>query len=568
MSLQFTSNKKGDRITPVTVGELNDDVLLNIFDWYRLYNTTSDDDQGWNLERWWYKPIHVCRKWRHLILTSPTRLDLHLVCTYGIPVEDMLSHSPPLPLIIYYPAIPGKLSAADEEGAIFALHQPDRVRRIHFAAPIAVLCNLFKAMDCEFSVLDRLSLRLLTESRAGLGLPKKLLAPLLRHLTLSNISLPVQSQLLRQAEGLMTLRLWNLPASLEFHPAHLVAQLPGMSRLEVLMVQFYTPIPQRRFESPAQPTPITLPSLKALAFRGGSTYLEGILARINAPLLSSLNVEFFNQLTFNLSRLLHFVRTSVTFRFRSAEMHVDKEFVSVYVDSHPEGTYLFHLQVKCKPLGWQASCAAQICHTLGPFLARVESLTLGFHKDGSTPWQDEIDVEKWHGLLRTFAGLKSLQLTGGLVRDLIRSLQLNEGVLPSHLLPELRELMPSAPVTQSAPLGGGIPLRWGLQYDPFLSTPTMTAYCDRCQRWFPHDRALEQHKRDSSFHCFCNHCDLDFGSSDALRQHYIESGDHHYCNECDRHFNSEESRRQHMGAKHWYCGYHDRVSTLHDLSCR
>ena len=519
-SYSLRGTKTGHRLSCATASKLNNDVLLGIFDWYRLYNTTSDEDQGWNLERWWYKPLHVCRKWRHLILTSPTRLDLHLVCTYGIPVEAMLSHSPPLPLMIYYPAIPSKISAADEEGAIFALQQHDRVRRIHFAAPTAVLCNLFKAMDCEFPILERLCLHLSIKSRTGLALPKKFLAPLLHHLTLSNISLPIQSQLLRQAENLITLRLWKVPASLEFHPAHLVAQLPGMFRLEVLMVEFYTAIPNRRFESPAQPTPITLPSLKLLAFRGGSTYLEGILARINAPLLSSLNVEFFNQLTFNLSRLLQFVRTTGTFRFHSTEMHFDKELISVIVDPHRErtDTHPFLVQVKCQPLGWQAACAAQICNALEPLLARVETLTLGFHKDGSVPWQDEVDVERWQGLLRTFAGVKSLRLTGGLVGDLFRSLQLDEAALPLHLLPNLQELVPGAPHER------GLPVGWKLQY----------GIASDGDRW----------------------------------EHDIQSQNYHYCRECDRHFNFEESRKQHMDDKHWYCRYHDRVSTPHYLSCR
>jgi hypothetical protein len=429
----------------VTASELNDDVLLNIFDWYRLYNTTSED-QGWNLERWWYKPIHVCRRWRHLILASPTRLDLHLVCTYGIPVETMLSHSPPLlPLIIYYPAIPGKISAADEESAILALQQHERVRRIHVVAPTAVLCNLFKAMECDFPMLEKLSLHLSTESRAGLALPEKLLASLLRHLTLSNISIPMQSQLLRKAEGLIALRLWNVPASSEFNPAHLVTQLLRMTCLESLMVHFYAAISKRRFESPAQPTPIALPSLKEIAFRGSSTYLEGVLARINAPLLTTLNIEFFNQITFNLSRLREFVRTTGKFMFRSVEVHFDKDFVSVIVDPQPEraDSHPFLVQVKCEPLNWQATCAAQICDALEPLLKGVENLTLGFYKDGSTPWQDEIDLEKWHGFLRIFPGVNSLQLTGGLVGDLFRSLQLDEGELPSELLPELRELVSS-----------------------------------------------------------------------------------------------------------------------------
>ncbi|KAH8982105.1 hypothetical protein EDB92DRAFT_1895490 [Lactarius akahatsu] len=442
-----TWKSRGRRpVTPrTTVSTLNDDVLLNIFDWYRLHNTT-DEDQGWNLERWWYKPIHVCQKWRHLILSSPTRLDLHLVCTYGIPVEAMLSHSPPLPIIIFYPEITGKTSAADEEGALFALQQRERVRRIQVTATTTILCNLFKAMDNEFPMLERLALHSSTESRTGLMLPEKLQAPPLRHLTLSNIAFPIKSMLLRQADGLITLRLWNVPASPEFHPTHLVAQLSSMSRLEILMIHFYTAIPNRKVERrpwSVQSTQIILPGLKILAFRGSSVYLEEILARLSAPLLSMLNVEFFNQFTFDLNDLRKFVHKIGEFKFCSAEMHFDKDFVSVIVDPDLErdGTYPLVVQVKCLPLDWQATCAGQICDALKSLLVRVDSLTLGFYKDDPASWQDEIDHSQWHRLLQTFAGVKTLQLTGGLVGDFFRSLKLDEGELPSELLPELRELV-------------------------------------------------------------------------------------------------------------------------------
>ncbi|KAH9058066.1 hypothetical protein EDB87DRAFT_1685689 [Lactarius vividus] len=441
MSIQLKSKKKGKKkgrrtLTPrTTVSTLNDDVLLNIF------------DLGWNLERWWYKPIHVCHKWRHLILSSPTRLDLHLVCTYGIPVEAMLSHSPPLPIIIFYPEITGKTSAADEEGALFALQHRERVRRILVTATTTILRNLLKAMDNEFPMLERLALHSSTESRTGLMLPEKLQAPPLRHLTLSNIAFPIESLLLGQAGGLITLRLWNVPAFPDFHPAHLVAQLSSMSRLEILMIHFYAAIPNREIERRLwglQSTQIILPSLKILAFRGGSAYLEGILARLRAPLLSMLNVEFFNQLTFDLNRLRDFVPTIGEFRFRSAEMHFDKDFVSVIVDPHLErdGTYPLVVQVKCQPLDWQATCAVQICLALESLLTKVDSLTLGFYKDDPASWQHEIDHAQWHGLLRTFAGVTSLQLTGGLIGDFFRSLKLHEGELPSELLPGLQELVP------------------------------------------------------------------------------------------------------------------------------
>ena len=85
------------------------------------------------------------------------------------------------------------------------------------------------------------------------------------------------------------------------------------------------------------------------------------------------------------------------------------------------------------------------------------------------------------------------------------------------------------------------------------------AYCDRCERWFPNDRALEQHEEYSDAHWPCDDCDLDFGSSHAREEHYRQSPNHHYCRDCDRLFSHEGSKMQHMEAKHWYCQTHDKV---------
>ena len=62
------------------------------------------------------KLAHVCQRWRNLILGSASYLDLCLVCTSGKPVADMLTLSPPLPLIIDYDSENGDIGAEDEEG--------------------------------------------------------------------------------------------------------------------------------------------------------------------------------------------------------------------------------------------------------------------------------------------------------------------------------------------------------------------------------------------------------------------------------------------------------------------
>jgi hypothetical protein len=56
--------------------------------------------------------------------------------------------------------------------------------------------------------------------------------------------------------------------------------------------------------------PITLPNLHHFNFRGVSTYLEALVHRITAPRLEKLTIEFFNQLTFSVPRLLQFIDTA------------------------------------------------------------------------------------------------------------------------------------------------------------------------------------------------------------------------------------------------------------------
>ena len=461
----------GHRHAPQTaIGALNHDVLLNIFHWYRLGNTTDGFDRGWNLERWWYKPIQVCRTWRHLILASPTRLDLHLVCTYGTPVTTMLTYSPPLPLIIYYPGRPGDAAGKDEEDVLFALQHRERVRRIHVRAPAASLPGLLYAMNGEYSALQRLVVRSHTDkpgaaSGTDVELPAKLQAPLLRRLTLSDVRLPVGSELLRRAEGLVTLELLNIADSPEVHPAHLVAQLARMTQLESLVVHFRTALPNRAVERTllgARTTRATLSRLKLLSFRGGSAYLEGVLARISAPSLQTLFLDFFAQLTFDLPCLVRFVRAAQAspegdgerFQFHAAELHFDAETACVLLDSRATDrgkagrprTNPVQLRVSCRALDWQL---AQICGALAPLFARVEGLTIGLHTShpkpnpdaNSTPDADsdaDSDRAQWHALLRAFGGTKTLQLAGPRAEYLLRELL----PLPVELLPALQELLP------------------------------------------------------------------------------------------------------------------------------
>src|SRR5713226_5948684 len=151
MSYQLLSNTRPtcDRPPRTLIHILNDDCLLHmvslcrpvILDEGEAVNSLQILGGGeWSRERWWYRLVQVCRKWRYLILESASHLRLSLVCAPGTPVTDMLAHwrSPPLPLIDYLKGN-NDVTAKDEEGLIYALRQRDRVRRIRLLIPVQIL---------------------------------------------------------------------------------------------------------------------------------------------------------------------------------------------------------------------------------------------------------------------------------------------------------------------------------------------------------------------------------------------------------------------------------------------
>src|SRR5258708_17693433 len=91
-----------DRQPCTLIHILDDDSLLNMFSLCRplildeseVINGEILEGGEWKRERWWYKLVQVCRRWRYLILQSTSHLRLSLLCAPGTPVADMLAHSP------------------------------------------------------------------------------------------------------------------------------------------------------------------------------------------------------------------------------------------------------------------------------------------------------------------------------------------------------------------------------------------------------------------------------------------------------------------------------------------
>ena len=448
----------GNSSLTASIHILDDDSLLNVFHLYRPFFLGEDEDEStrrwggnksWAHARWWYELSHVCQRWRRIILGSASYLGLSLVCTFGTPVADMLAHSPPLPLDVdhFYDNV--EIAAEDGEGAILALKHYNRVRRVRLILPVTSLQRLIVAMDDEYPILEYLIIAHPDEDKSSISqISETLQAPNLRHLYLAGFALPMGSRLLTTAVGLVTLCLWMVNPSTYFHPNILLRWLSFMPQLETLIVYFSFPVPNRDVErqlthTPGPiTTPITLPNLHHFQFEGVSTYLEALVHRITTPRLEKLRIWFFNQLTFSVTRLLQFVNATENLTFKSAKFKFFNERLDLWVCPHEEAEmYALSITVSCCHLDWQVSSAAQIFKSLSPLFSAVEHLTLEHEVHGqSSVEHNKADRTKWCQLLGSFRNVKTLRVEEGLVEELSRCQELDDGELPLELLPELQEL--------------------------------------------------------------------------------------------------------------------------------
>ena len=344
--------------------------MLNVFHLYRPFCLGEKDDEesrlvggneGWDRGRWWYNLAHVCQRWRKVILGSASYLDLSLVCTRGTLVADMLAHSPPLPLIIDFVEGPDDFAAEDEEGTIFALKQRDRIYRVRFRLiPQTIVQKFIVKMDEEYPMLEYLvAVPPIDDSDIPITvLPETLRAPHLRHLALAGFAIPIGSQLLTNAVGLITLYLYMDHPSTYFHPNTLLQWLSFMPQLEAIAIQFYLAVPGRDVERQLTHmsiiAPVTLPNLRYFEFRGVSTYLEALVHRITSPRLEKFRISFFHQLTFPVPRLLQFMNTTENLRFNAAK--VEFSWWRVHVEVYSRGEvemHDLHLTVRNRHLDWQ-----------------------------------------------------------------------------------------------------------------------------------------------------------------------------------------------------------------------
>src|ERR1700741_876926 len=73
----------------VTIDILPDDVVLEMISFYLADHSFR-----------WCTLVHVCRRWRSIVFSSPLRLDLQIICTVSTPAREKLDVWPALPISI------------------------------------------------------------------------------------------------------------------------------------------------------------------------------------------------------------------------------------------------------------------------------------------------------------------------------------------------------------------------------------------------------------------------------------------------------------------------------------
>ena len=420
---------------------LTDDVLLEVFDRYL---------EQWNNTCKWITLVHVCRRWRHIVFGSPRRLDLCLLCPYGTPVRRSLGCWPPLPIAIkYWANLEFKPpSPEDEDNLIAALEHPDRVREIQLAVTSPLLEKVNEQMQVRFPALTSLSLWV--DQGAAPTLSTAFLtgyATRLRNISLVGIPFPRLPELLVSTTDLVSLRLLDVPCAGYISPDVIATCLSMLPQLEVLCIDFHSP-PSCRYSQGQGHARITrdfLPSLTRFNFRGTSEYLEDLVARIDAPSLSQVNITFFNQLIFNVPHLSRFIGQIEGLKSaRMAEVESSPGngvSITITIDpNHPPSYfgYILTLRVTCTDLDWQMSAMAQICHQAISFLSNVAHLEI---RADCIRIEEDMDPIAWLEFFHSFPSVGMLRISGELGPHVAPALEGVDEETTREVLPELCVLM-------------------------------------------------------------------------------------------------------------------------------
>jgi hypothetical protein len=263
-------------------------------------------------------------------------------------------------------------------------------------------------------------------------------APRLQTLDLDHIPFPGVLKLLLSATHLIHLSLLGISRSGYISPEAMLDCLSVLTRLEILLIGFKSAQSFPHWESRISPLPTRtlFPVFSSLWFQGVSDYLEVLVAIIDAPVLDSLDVTFFNQI-FDTPQLTQLISRTPKFKaYNHAQMVFSESEAWVILSQAFDSGIDSRIACRSQP-DEQVSTLVQICSSSFPqaFISTVEHLYVLVCGD----W-DDIENDQWLDLLRPFTGAKALYILLEFVLSLPLALQELDGERVTEVLPALQTI--------------------------------------------------------------------------------------------------------------------------------
>jgi hypothetical protein len=266
-------------------------------------------------------------------------------------------------------------------------------------------------------------------------------APCLQTLILRYVSFPGLPNLLLSAAHLVNLDIWSIPNSGYISPEAMATGLSVLTRLERLHFGFKSP--QSRDRQNGRPVPsqthVLLPALIEWIFKGSNEYLEDLVARIDTPLLGTLDITFFHEPIFDTPELNQFISRTPNFQTHDRVLVVfSLSDVSVRL---PQTLGKLELGVSFEHSDfWHLSSLARVCSSSLPqaLLPAVEYFFI--FEEGNLYWEHDVENSDWLELFHPFTAVKKLYMREEFTDPIAFALQELVGERVIEVLPVLQTL--------------------------------------------------------------------------------------------------------------------------------
>ena len=320
---------------------------------------------------------------------------------------------PPFPIAIICLPI-RDVDKEDEENIIAALAHRDRISFLEIYDSVGIsLKKWVIAMQEPLPALVNLFLGTFYEGYPVV-LPNAFLggyAPRLRSFILQRVAFPAFPKFVLHATQIVFLSLIDIPDSWYtfVSPKAMATCLAALPDLESLCIMFRSPP-----SSPLQPSPpprmrSVLPALTSVRFKGVSEYLEGVIARIDAPHLDVLHMVFFMDLIFNIPQLHRFIgRMGSPIPLNPAQLQFSGDAVRISFGSLSTSLWF---EIKCEEPDWQLSSVTHLCNDHFSLLSQVEQLDICVTPSMELAGKNEVDSSQWLELFRLFGAVRRLYVS-------------------------------------------------------------------------------------------------------------------------------------------------------------